>query len=135
MRNKPWKRLFALLLAALCLGALRMPAAAIEMPDPDRSGSISVTIRDDGQAVSGGTMTLYQVAQYHQGHFQPTLLFEDSGFDQADLSADMASDLADFASEQELVGVTKTIGEDGAVSFWKLPLGVYLLVQQTAAPG
>lgn len=136
MKMKLWKRLLARLLAvALCLCALLVPAAALEMLDADRTGSISVTIRDGGKTVSGGTMTLYQVAQYHQGRFQPTLLFVDSGFDQEALGADMASDLADFALEQGLVGVTKTIDGQGTLSFAELPLGVFLLVQQEAAPG
>ena len=41
--------------------------AATDKPDPGRTGSISVTMRDEEHtAVGGGTLTLYTVAEFRQ---------------------------------------------------------------------
>lgn len=123
-------RFIRLLLVVLALGILPCSVLAADLPEQDKSGSISV------QVDSGGTMTLYQVAEYaaDRNAFVTTALFEDSGFDQEDLSADAAVRLWAFIVDAKdtaapLLGVTKDI-TGGAVTYANLPLGVYLLAHE-----
>lgn len=134
MKKNLWRRLLPLMLMVLYLSAMLIPVSALEI-DTNRKGSISVTIRDGDKPVPGGVMMLYQVAQYYQGSFQATLLFQDSGFDAGRLDSDMAAALAQFASENALTGVAMKIDDTATAAFSQLELGVYLLVQQEAASG
>ena len=130
MKKAIWKRLA---LCVLCLSVLLIPVSAAGTSE--QTGSISVTIRYDGQVVPGGTMTLYQVAEYSNGKFIESNLFQDSGFDQTDLSAEKAAEIAKYADEHGIIGVNSTIDEQGKVKFDNLGRGVYLMIQQEAAPG
>lgn len=125
-------------LALLCLMAL--PAAAHEVPDLTRQGSISITVRYDGEAVPGGEITLQRVGDICENDgnygFVLTQEFAPSNISLESLqSADTAKKLADFAAQRKITGLTKTIGTDGTVTFASLKPGLYLLVQGKAAPG
>lgn len=105
------------------------------------SGSVSVTLRDrqTQTAVSGGEMTLYQVAKAAEEsgklYWEYTNGFEDckvnlSNPDDSKLAESLESEISAAASK-----TVKEIGADGKVSFTNLPLGLYLLVQNKAADG
>lgn len=114
--------------------------AAGEVPDVNRKGSIAVTIRDtkSKKPVSGGKLKLYQVASVRidDGNymFEYTDDFSDCGLALDDIeSEDLAAELADYASGRKLKGTDRKVGSDGKVKFGGLELGLYLVVQSTAA--
>lgn len=131
---------FMLLLTAVLLLGMCATAFAHDVPDLSRRGTLNIVMRFDGIAVGGGTLTAYRVGEVHEDDgnysFVPTERFAASGavLEQVD-SAQLAADLAGFASDKKLEGVTKDIGSDGKVTFESLELGLYLLVQETAASG
>ena len=53
-------RIAALLLAVLLLCALPLTANAHEVPDQSRKGTITVEMKYDGEAITGGTLTAYR---------------------------------------------------------------------------
>lgn len=118
------KRTILFLLLVLTLGRT---AWAEEWP----GGSITVRLRWQGQAVAGGTLTLYRVGDED---YRPTEAFADCGVElKAPFGADLARELADYA--QTLPGQTKAVGADGTVVFEPLDAGLYLVVQREAAEG
>ncbi len=143
--SKGWHRygkrflIFAVILLFICSGSR---AFAAEMPNLDREGSISMTMRDPDTlaVISGGDMTLYRVADIKKKNaedfsFALTADFAGSGEKLYTLDAALAQHLADYAQAEEVKGVTQNIGGDGRVYFGGLKPGLFLLVQHTAAPG
>lgn len=117
-----------------------LPAAAYEVPDLCREGSIRVTMRYDGNPIAGGEMTLYRVGdvQEEDGNysFVLTQTFADSGVSLKNLqSSSAAKQLAEFAVQRGIFGLDEKIGTDGTAEFDNLKPGLYLLVQKKAAKG
>lgn len=117
-------------------------ALALEVPDLNRSGGITVTMQDPDTlaAVPGGTVTLYRVADVKKENnadfsFVLTGSFSGSNARLDTLDAALAQQLADYAAAQPLGGETKDIGADGRAVFENLTPGLFLLVQHTAAEG
>lgn len=124
----------------LIIAVLGIPAAAYEVPDLNRQGSIRISMYYDGSPVSGGEMTLCRVGDIHEdnGNYSFVLSqdFAPSGISLENIqSASAAKEAAAFASKQGITGSTKQIGTDGYVIFEKLELGLYLAVQNKAAQG
>lgn len=134
------KRLPALLLAAMMLWALALTAFAQEVPDMTRKGSIQITMHMGDEPVGGGSLTLYRVGAVHEdnGSFRFVLCGD---FTECTVSLDnlqaqeLAKTLANYAAEHKLSGTRQEIGTDGKILFRDLELGLYLLVQDQAAPG
>ncbi len=130
-----------ILLAASVLGMTSFAA----VPDTTRTGSVTVTMLSEstGTAVSGGTLTAYQVGSVYEDDgnysFVLTDAFAESGVSLADLSSQdlsaLASTLSTYVSDNSLEGTTVTIGSDGIAKFTDLTLGLYLMVQHTNASG
>ena len=120
-------------LAVLCL--LLLPVRAAEY-DPDRTGTVSVTLQEGGKALAGAELTLYRVGNaaeggYHQS-FAPTAEF--AGADLTDLSREgLASALAEQANS--LTGTRKTTDSLGRAVFSELTPGLYLVVQTGKVKG
>lgn len=134
------KRLFALLAAAVMICAMGADALAHDVPDTSRKGSIQISMHMGETAVGGGTLALYRIGDVWENDgnydFVLTGAFADSGVSLADIqSSGTAKELADYAADHGLAGVTGEIGSDGQVSFDGLELGLYLLVQEEAALG
>ena len=133
------KKLSALLLTLAMLAAMSTTAFAVEVPDPNRNGSISLKMEYDGKAVSGGALTAYRVGEISEDDgnysFALSLEFAASGADLSDLSSATAQKLADFAKKQNLTGTTETIGTDGEALFSNVKPGLYLIIQSKAASG
>ena len=132
------KRLPALLAVAALLAMLSVTAFAHDVPDPSRTGSISVTMHSGDTAVAGGSLTLYRVGEVQEENgdyrFAPTGNFADCGESFQDISApELAERLAQYA--EGLTGLTLPIDDEGRVTFPELELGLYLLVQEEAAEG
>lgn len=117
----------------LMVSCLTVTVFAHEVPDLSRCGSLEV---DPG--VSGGTLTIFRVGEVleENGNYSFALAedFVGSGLSLDDPdSADLAEDLAQYVLDHDLTGVTQQIGD--SVLFEKLQLGLYLVVQEKAAPG
>ena len=135
------KHLISLLLALTLTACLPLSVSAHPVPDMTRKGSITVTMRYNGKPVPGGSLTLYRVGKLHEDDgnysFVPVTAVQGcvTSFDDIQ-SPELAAALAEYAKKQGLINVTtRTIGNDGTVTFSDLKLGLYLLVQKTAAPG
>ena len=126
------------ILVLIC--ALVLPAQAKELPDLNQTGSISVTIRYNGNPVSGGELTLYRVGEVREDdgdyRFVLTKQFDASGVTLENVqSPDTAKKLSDYALRQGISGTTGKINKDGALKFGSLEPGLYLLAQRKAAAG
>ncbi len=134
------KSILSLLCVVLLLSVLPLSAWAHQVPDVNRTGSISVTMTHDKKPVSGGTLTIYRVADVVESDgnysFAYTPTFSGCTADLADPAAPaVAEKLADFVKKHSLAGTTKTIGTDGKVTFTGLKTGLYILIQKTPASG
>lgn len=133
------KRLAAVLAALTLLVWCAAPAFALEVVDLSRTGSIKVSLYDSetSEAVGGGTLTLYRVAKVQKDNanlsFMYTNGFEDCGVELGDLSeGELAGRLAEkIAATAE--STTVEISDLGAAEFGDLEVGLYLVVQTTAA--
>ena len=119
--------------------------------DPERTGSITVTLLDsasDGAAapVSGGTVALYRVASVAATGdgslaYAACAGFAESGISLADVSeTDLANRLASWAlsdAGSALVSpqAASTPDAEGTVVFANLECGLYLVCQTQASPG
>jgi LPXTG-motif cell wall-anchored protein len=135
-----YKRLLRLLFSILLLCCISITSYADGVPDVSRKGSISVTMRYNGNTVSGGTLTIYRVGELSQsnGAYSFALTSDFIGSGQSLASFDnslMAGTLARYAANANLSGTTESIGSTGTVSFTDLELGVYLITQDKAATG
>lgn len=133
------KRLAAVLAALTLLVWCAAPAFALEVVDLSRTGSIKVSLYDSetSEAVGGGTLTLYRVAKVQKDNanlsFVYTNGFEDCGVELGDLSeGELAGRLAEkIAATAE--STTVEISDLGVAEFADLEVGLYLVVQTTAA--
>ena len=128
------------MLAVVLLFNVNMTASAHDVPDLTRAGSISVTVKYDGKAVSGGTLSVCRVGNIteNNGDYSFTLVsdFVDSRVSLADPGSDRAAaELASFAEGRKMSMQTGEISEDGTIVFQNLEPGLYLLVQKDAADG
>lgn len=135
------KQLLAVSLAVcLAFGMGATVSAARQVPDTDRAGSISITMRYGEKTVSGGTLTLYRAGGISEddGNYSFVLTedYKESGISLDDLeSAGLAESLAKYTSEKKPAGVEIPIGKDGKASAAGLETGLYLIVQTKAAEG
>lgn len=136
MLNKFAAFVTAVTVAATCAA----PAFAADTQiDTTKKGSISVTMKTKEKVVSGGELTIYQVAKIQNDNgtysYVYTNGFENCGVTLGDLTdSKLASKLeAKISSSAEKT--TKTVGSDGTVKFENLSTGLYLCVQTKAASG
>lgn len=134
------KHIISILAALLLLHCLPTAVSAHPVPEANRKGSITVTMRIGDTVVSGGSLTLYRVGAVLEDDgnysFVPTGDFTNCGESfTGGLSAELAKKLEAYANKQKLTGTTKTIGSNGSVTFSNLEQGLYLLVQKKAASG
>lgn len=134
------KRIISLAFAAALICCMSFTVWAHDVPDLTTHGSISISMHSGSTQVGGGTLTIYRVCEVVENNgdysFSPVGGFVDSGESFADLnSSDLAKRLANYADYNDIAGEVKEIDENGNVSFADLELGLYLLVQETAAEG
>ncbi len=131
------KRMTVWMLALALMVCLAAPALAHEAPDLTRRGAIDVWMHMGEEAVPGGSGTLYRVGAVAEEDgnvtFVPTGDFADCGLDFAHLNGELTAALAELAQGKE--GLTQTVDGQGRTKFENLELGLYLIVQQEAAPG
>lgn len=113
---------------------------AVELVDMERKGSVSISMRYQGESVPGGTLSAIRVAEVTLTNgdygFAFTSEFASCGLSTEDISLPhLASELAAFADANAIAGTEKRIDENGAVTFSDLEVGLYLFVQHTPADG
>lgn len=123
----------------LILALLPTQLLALEVPDPERLGSVSVTMTFEGQPVPGGSLTAYRVGQIHVENgadysFVLTPEYAESAISLEQPEA-AAAPLAAYSKAKQLQGIRQTIDSQGCATFADLELGLYLLVQDTPASG
>lgn len=114
---------------------------AHDIPDLEASGTITVHLKSDGQALNSGTLTFYRVGEVFEDNgnysFKLTAPFADCDTPLEDIhSPETAEILANYAKQQNYTGTTVAI-QNGTVRF-AVPqgqLGLYLVVQQQEADG
>lgn len=134
------RRLTALAMTVLALSLTGVAAYAHEVPDPSRTGTISVSMKYDGQQVPGGTVTLYRVGDVVSDNgdylFALNDACADSGVSLDDLqSPDAAEALAAWVTSHDVAGTTVEVGADGTATFGDVALGLYVMVQNEPASG
>lgn len=134
------KRILSLILALVLLSAFPLSVRALEVPDSDRRGSISIAMLYQEEPVPGGTLTLYRVADVVNNGggftFRYTADFDGCSIALEKLySAGLPEELADIARTSKLTGTTLTVDPQGEVLFSDLEIGLYLIVQEEAASG
>lgn len=135
------KRIAAFLSAMILLVALATAASAVSVPDLSRRGTVNATLCYGDSPVSGGSLTLYRVAEIQVENNADYSFCLTGEFAGADVKLDALDDLetaaalAQFVLEHDLEGTLQKIGESGKVSFGDLELGLYLVIQQEAAEG
>ena len=132
------KRTVSMLLAILVSTVLTCSAFAV--PDLNRTGSISLTMKYQGEIAAGGNLVLYQVgtAVEEDGSYSFVCsgAFSGCGLALNDLeSRRLISQLSEFAEQNHVSGTEKSTSADGTITFDNLQPGVYLLKQTQAAEG
>ncbi len=131
-----------LLLPCLCLVlllSLALPVFA-EVPDLTKTGSITLTMRYEGETISGGSMTLYRVGDIAEDDgdyfFRLNDFFAPSRVSLAD-PTDPVSALAlqKYAQDHKAQGTKRIINDKGQAVFSGLEPGLYLLSQETPSKG
>ena len=138
-----WKQRFAALLLTLCLLAgCALPALATSANIVlSRKGSIEVTLYDhqNDTALRGGKLTLYKVADVTRSKgdlkFSYTEDFKGCGITLGDLTDSSLASRLEAKLPLTAEGITRTVSEDGKVTFSNLPLGLYLVVQTENSKG
>ena len=133
-----WKKRVTVLLAILMVFAVSSVVYGHDVPDLEKEGSITVSMTYSERPVSGGTLTLYRVGDVvsDDGDYSFVLSEEFAGsrLSLDDIQSDqLAKQLASYAKENRLDGVTGSIGSSGKILFQKVKPGLYLLVQSQAA--
>ncbi|MCD7863214.1 MAG: peptidase [Lachnospiraceae bacterium] len=138
--NKIWRCGLALLAAlAMVLGAgMTVSAASAASLDFDKAASVTLTLADsEGNTVSGGEITLYEVASLYLDDGNMAYSLTDPflnctvALDVTDTS--LAAALAQYVKNNSISGTAAAVGANGTVTFSGLKLGLYLLVQTTAS--
>ncbi|MCB6993326.1 hypothetical protein LI177_07525 [bacterium 210820-DFI.6.37] len=137
------KKSIPFILSVLLICCSGAPAfAADQLPDLDRKGSITVTVRDtESQSkVSGGALRLYKVAsvKLDDGNysFTYTKAFSSCPFSLEKLSSqELAQELADYAADKKAAVKAEKKVSAGTVRFSDLELGLYLVTQDSPAEG
>lgn len=133
------KRILSLLIVFALLFC-NVTAFAHDVPDMERTGSISVTMKMGETVVPGGALTVYRVGEIHEDDgnydFQLTGDFVSSDVSLDDIqSPETAASLATYAKGNEISGIIKKVDDNGKAVFSELQLGLYLVVQNKAASG
>ena len=137
MKIKSFLRQSGVLLLALFIFAANavLASAAGTVPDLTRKGSVTITLRDqkNNTTVTGGELTLYQVAaaveQDGSYRYEYTNGFETCGVPLDDLNDSELAQKLQASLPAAAVGTTKAVDTQGSVQYNDLAAGLYLVVQ------
>ncbi|MCD8118471.1 MAG: hypothetical protein LUE29_03085, partial [Lachnospiraceae bacterium] len=125
---------FSVALAILLCTPLTGFAFPGKFPDTNRTGSITLTLKDsDGNIVAGGEISLYEVASLKiesgSAAYVLTDEFENCTVTLNVTDTSLAGILAQYVEDYHVSGTSEILGSDGTVKFDSLELGLYLVVQ------
>lgn len=115
-------------------------ALAGEVPDLERTGSISFTVLSGDEAVGGGTIAVFLVATpiweknawvWESIEALPTLTITNEQLDDTSFAAEVAA----LVEETGITGSEISVGSNGKVVVSGLEVGLYLVTQPEAAAG
>lgn len=134
------KPIFSLFLALCLLCMASVTAYAHETPDESEKGTITVEMKYEGKAVTGGILTAYRVGRVQEDNgnysFVKTSAMETfSGSYDEISSVKLAEDVAAFVEADRLPAYATAENKDGKAVFTSLELGLYLIVQTEASDG
>lgn len=121
--------------------------AASALPNYNKKGSVTVNVlsTDTDEAIPGGILTLYKVADLKQSgdnsSYELTDSFKKSNASTADITesdagaGELASELESYVNRNKIKGQTAAADEDGQAVWKDLSLGVYLVVNTAASKG
>lgn len=127
------KRIPVFVLMLLILYGIAVPASAQEIPDPGRTGNLTITMNWDGKPLNSGSLSLLQVGTIAQtdGNYSFVLIppLESTGISLDNLQdPDLARQLASKAAEKKLTPITAEI-VSGSAKFQGLKPGLYVVTQ------
>ncbi len=131
------KKTISLLLAVAVLCSLSAQVCAADYVDMDKEGSITLELKYDGKPVTGGKFSCIKVADvvYEDGEYFFVRLLEREEYrgtlPDVDDIYEYVQDNKEFFATQK-VSHTNT---DGVVRFTSRMPGLYLIIQETSAPG
>ena len=144
MHRNPQKSCAALLLAALVLLPMTAIAqAAAPLVDLAQKGCLSILLQDTGKShapISNATVRIHLIADADGSdaalRYVLTATFQDCGRSLTDQNTpELARHLAQYASEQHLIGMEQQTDPSGRATFSDLPLGIYLVTQAGTVSG
>lgn len=133
------KRIVSALLILTVLLGLPVRASAHDAPEERNDCTIEVSVRYDGEAVSGGTLTVIRVGYVDEenGDYFFSRILTKTKIEDIQ-SPDTVTELEEFyrnnRANYAFYKQTATVSGGKAV-FSALPTGLYLVVQETVAPG
>lgn len=120
-------KLFAILSALVLMWALALPSLAAE------TGSMRISLGQEGEVTQGGSITIYRVGTAISGGYRLSEAYGGGVVAWEDVySVALAAWLAELA---EYGGTELLLDADGYADFTGLTEGLYLLVQEQPAPG
>lgn len=133
------KKISVTLLAVLLLLGGTIRVHAVEFPDQDRKGSLTLELEWEGEQLDSGSLTICRVGRIvYEGDgwkFAPVSELEESGISLENLNnAQLPKQLEQMSKEKALPVITVPIQEGQAV-FTELTVGLYLVTQKEACEG
>ena len=128
-----------ILTTGLLLGS-SVAVCAQDVPDLNKTGSITVEMRYDQKAVTGGELALYKVgnAKEENGDYGFLKTDDFSGFP-GDITATDSEELPDqlkkYISQNKIKEQVLQKNSDGEITFDNLNTGLYLIIQTQASDG
>ncbi len=140
MKNKLFRCILAFVICFVLIGNTVISALALEVPDLNRKGSVTVRMHYENTSVSGGKLTLYRVARVDDTDqnytFQLTGGFiEYTGYITDFDSTDSIESMEKYIEANNITGITASIDRDGKAVFDNLEIGLYFVIQSEAASG
>ena len=139
---RKWNKVLLLLITISLLSGMTVPALAANRLNMNQKGSITVIVRDitTKKPIRGGSVALYRVASVKDDGEKLTYTYTDEFKDFTKplnniQSHSLAASLANYAIRNDLNGLETKIGKDGSVVFEDLEVGLYLVMQLSAADG
>ncbi len=131
------KKSFVLMMGIFLFCGMGLPVYAADSSDVDfeKTGTVTLTLETNaGETVSGGAVTIYQVASLYLNDgsmtYSPTEEFAGLEADLEDVeSASLPAALDEYIEANDVTGISAEIGSSGSATFDNLELGLYLIVQ------
>lgn len=129
-------RILSLLMALMLMVVLAVNASAVEMPDLESKGSLTLSMHYNGQPLDSGKVNILAVGdvKWNPGNDYSFQLFASLGKEsltQEEMySADVAKELLTAAKKHYAANILSASVVDGKVAFQDLNAGLYIVWQE-----